>query len=166
MQERLRRESSSSRAAALAPFPSRMRRPYLRDADPSLGLPLEVYPSLVAAHPPCAESRTLRERVRFTEEDLMALEASARTMSDIQSFIFWVPGGVVHLLQGLLPADLPQRRLSAGMCDILALAMSHLSGEVASRTALRSAGVGSTTCLSFRSRCTRWMSSRRLGLRL
>ena len=65
----------------------------------------------------------------------MALEASARAMTDIQNFIFWMTGGVVQLLQGLLPDDHPQRRLSASMCDILAMAMSHLSGEIASQTA-------------------------------
>ena len=64
----------------------------------------------------------------------MALGASARAMGDVQNF-FWMTGGVVHLLQGLVPSDHPQRELSAGLCDVLAMVMSLLSGVIASRTA-------------------------------
>ena len=54
------RESSPARAPGLATFPMK-RRPFLLEAVPAQGLPLEVNPSLVAANSACARSRTLKE---------------------------------------------------------------------------------------------------------
>ena len=131
-QERLEKEVKSDKLPSLHSLPPKKHRPFQMDGDPAVGAPLGVNPSLVAAFPACAKSKTLKDRVTWTLADLMGLEQSARTMRDIQNFNLWMVAGVVRHYQQFLAPSHPQHKTVDGLLDILAMSMSQLSGEVSS----------------------------------
>ena len=112
------------------PVSERKRRAYSVQNNASKGSYLEMNDFIIhEVCPEVATNRVINNVLPWSLGDMIGVEQSASYMAEVQNYLSWLVGGIIHRLREMQPESFDKDSLMSRMLKSLTTAVSHLASE-------------------------------------